>query len=130
MENYHLNASEAFLIQITQIQVLHPSSTYHCLCFPLLQISVKNAVWESMVEEGDIVLQNLWSTLALPTHSPFLNDCIPLHPHIHKLQEPTSKCSGGLGRVTCVQHKGPGSHGAPSLEILKSHLDTVQVVFL
>lgn len=36
-----------------------------------------------MEGEGDVILQNLLSTLALPTHSHFLNDLIHLHSHTH-----------------------------------------------
>lgn len=38
-----------------------------------------------MEGEGDVVLQNLLSTLALPTHSHFLNDLIHLLTLPHSL---------------------------------------------
>lgn len=68
---------------------LHKSRSFQhiwlSVLFCLLQVIVKKAVWESVVGEGDIIFQNLSSTLALPTHSLFVNDCIPLYSHIHTI---------------------------------------------
>lgn len=71
--------------------------------------------------EGDTILQNLLSMLALPTHSLFLNDLILSHSHTYNSQAlSVQEVWPGLA-VSNTEDKGTVE--SPSWEIFKSHLD-------